>query len=116
MHRRLVIKTRCKLPLVSADILPPEAAAKSHCTTPVSPFSLAWLYRAKSSSQRTLITIVPPPSSPSEQETTRQATAHCRGPWEVFKWWRRHRQRRRRVEYLRDGIRTPTQQQPGALA
>ncbi|OJD24983.1 hypothetical protein ACJ73_03651 [Blastomyces percursus] len=57
-----------------------------------------------------------PPSSLSVQETTRQATAHCRGPWEVFKWWRRHRQRRRRVEYLRDGIRTPTQQLPGALA
>ncbi|KKZ68205.1 hypothetical protein EMCG_06096 [[Emmonsia] crescens] len=39
-----------------------------------------------------------PPSSPSDPHTTQQVTAHCRGPWEVFNLWRRHRQRRR-TEY-----------------
>ncbi|KAG5302282.1 RING finger protein, nitrosative stress-induced transcript [Histoplasma ohiense] len=36
-------------------------------------------------------------SSSSQPDTMRQATAYCRGPWEVFKWWRRHRQRRREL-------------------
>ncbi|OAX79093.1 hypothetical protein ACJ72_06589 [Emergomyces africanus] len=54
----------------------------------------------------------PLPSSSPEPGST-----HCRGPWEVFNWWRRHRHRRRgqfdvasqhpnaaSSEYMRDGV------------
>ncbi|EEH50228.1 uncharacterized protein PADG_06307 [Paracoccidioides brasiliensis Pb18] len=50
-------------------------------------------------------------SSSSELNVTSRETAHCSGPWEALKWWRRHRQRRRTAidntiaarEYLRNG-------------
>ncbi|OJD15707.1 hypothetical protein AJ78_04042 [Emergomyces pasteurianus Ep9510] len=41
----------------------------------------------------------PLPSPLPERGTAQQVTAHCRGPWGLFKWWRRRKRHRRRAEF-----------------